>query len=336
MSFLHLGCSGLRVSRICLGTMMFGNQNQGCDESTAKQMIDTYLDFGHNFVDTADIYGNGQSEEIVGRALENKRKNTVLATKVFWAVEPGPNNNGLSRKHIISACEDSLRRLKTDYIDLYYVHIWDPVTPLEETMSALNWLVKQGKVRYLGVSDWTGWQVSEGMAMARQNHWSSFVCHQLEYSVLVRDIEVEIAPASRYNKLGLVAWSPLAGGLLSGKYGAAQIPESGTRFSGKAGEWWLQIFGSEENWRASVEFSNVARDMGVSPVSLAVAYSLLPEGMDATIIGPRNPEQLADNLRGEELVIPVEFRVRLDALRPPHLPFPHGMQTSAKSLRMKG
>jgi aryl-alcohol dehydrogenase-like predicted oxidoreductase len=335
MAFVRLGNSGLKVSRICLGTMNFGNPDWGCDEASARPIVDRYLELGHNFIDTADAYGHrGESEKILGRILQKRRQEIVLATKCFWPMGHGPNEHGLSRKHIIEGVEASLKRLQTDWIDLLYVHIWDAVTPLEETMSALNDLIRQGKVRYIGCSDFTGWQVSEAAACARKHGWDGFICHQVEYSVLVRDIEVEIAPACRYNGMGLVAWSPLAGGMLTGKYKWHQREPKGSRFaSGESGQWWKGKWATEENFRAMDEYLKIAAEMKISPTALAIAYSLLPAGMDATIIGPRYVEQLADNLAAEEIEIPDEICERIDALRPPPKLFPLTMQEEAREIR---
>ncbi len=335
MAFVRLGHSGLKVSRVCLGTMNFGNRDWGCDETVSRRILDRYLDAGHNFIDTADAYGHeGESEKILGRALGNRRKDIVLATKCFWRMGRGPNDNGLSRKHIIDAVNASLSRLQTDWIDLLYVHIWDPVTPFEETMSALNELIRQGKVRYIGCSDFTGWQVSEAAACARQYSFDNFICHQIEYSLLVRDVEVEIAPACRYNNVGLVAWSPLAGGMLAGKYKWQKPDPEGSRFAaGESGAWWKDRWAMEQNFRAVEAFLKIAKEMVVSPVALAIAYSLLPEGMDSTIIGPRYEEQLENNLTGEAIEIPEDIQERLHALKPPPMLFPHEMQETARQIR---
>jgi aryl-alcohol dehydrogenase-like predicted oxidoreductase len=335
MAFVRLGNSGLKVSRICLGTMNFGNPDWGCDEAASRKILDRYLELGHNFIDTADVYGHrGESEKILGRTLKERRKEVVLATKCFWPMGYGPNDHGLSRKHIVEATEASLRRLQTDWIDLLYVHIWDPVTPLEETISALNDLIRQGKVRYIGCSDFTGWQVSEAAACAREHGWDGFICHQIEYSALVRDIEVEIAPACRYNRVGLVAWSPLAGGMLTGKYKWKKSDPKGSRFAGgESGKWWKERWAYEENYRAVEGFLKVAVEMKVLPVALAIAYSLLPEGMDVSIIGPRNISQLTENLAGEEVEISDEIRERLDGLRPPPELFPLKMQEESREIR---
>jgi aryl-alcohol dehydrogenase-like predicted oxidoreductase len=336
MALTRLGRSGLRVSPICLGTMTFGNKDWGCDEVESAKILNHYLEAGHNFVDTADIYAAGESESILGRQLGNRRQEVVLATKAFWAVEPGPNHCGSSRKHIIEACEASLRRLQTDYIDLYYVHIWDPVTPLEETLAALHTLVESGKVRYIGASDFTGWQISEAMNLSKNKIWHRFVVVQQEYSCLTRDIELEIVPASVYHELGVIGWSPLAGGMLTGKYGDGRSQNQEGRFGqGSAGKWWQERWAQEENYRATAEYLRIASELSVSPITLAVAYALLPDWMTSVIVGARKVDQLGANLSGGEFKISNEVRERLDALRPPPQIFPLKMQAGALELRNK-
>ena len=329
-----LGKSGLRVSRVCLGTMTFGHPEYGCDQAEAGKILDAYLSAGHNFIDSADIYAKGDSEAILGNLLGSRRKDVVLATKGFWAVEDGPNNCGASRKHLIEACDNSLRRLKTDYIDLYYVHIWDPLTPLEETLGALHTLVEQGKVRYIGASDYAGWQLNEALHVSRLRHWNSYIVHQVEYSALARDIEIEIVPATTYHGLGVVGWSPLAGGMLSGKYAGGK-GDTGRVHSGDAGKWWGDRFGSEANDRGSAEFIAIAKELNVSPVSLAVAFTLRPEWMTSAIIGVRSLAQLESNLAGEQLKIPEDVYQRLLAVKPPYRPFPLPMHDNAMKLRTK-
>ncbi|MBU0691304.1 aldo/keto reductase [bacterium] len=334
MNLVKLGRSGLRVSPVCLGTMTFGNKDWGCDEAESARILNSYLEQGHNFIDTADVYAGGESESILGRQLGARRQDIVLATKAFWVVEQGPNHCGSSRKHIIEACEASLRRLQTDYIDLHYVHIWDPLTPLEETLAALHTLVESGKVRYLGASDYTGWQISEAMNLSKQQGWHRFIVHQVEYSCLTRDIELEIVPASLYNGLGIIGWSPLAGGMLTGKYGDGRNANPQGRFgAGDSGKWWQDRWAQEANYQATNEFLRIANELHVSPVTLAIAYALLPEWMTSVIIGARKIEQLEANLAGGDFVIPEEYRVRLDALRPPPRIFPLDMQARAFELR---
>lgn len=334
MNYVPLGNSGLRVSPICLGTMTFGNPDYGCDEPESARILNEYLDRSFNFIDTADIYSNGESEAILGRQLGSRRKDVVLATKGFWAVEKGPNLCGASRKHIIEACEASLQRLQTDYIDLYYVHIWDPLTPLEETLAALHTLVESGKVRYVGASDYAGWQISEAMNLAGQRGWHRFVVHQVEYSLLVRDIELDIVSASSYHDLGIIGWSPLAGGMLSGKYGDGTTENSKGRFAGgDSGKWWKDRWAKDENYLATAGFLNIADELGVTPVTLAIAYTLEPDWMTSTIIGARHAGQLEANIAGGEYAIPPEYVVKLDALRPPPEVFPHPMLENSWKLR---
>ncbi|HTC33098.1 MAG TPA: aldo/keto reductase, partial [Bryobacteraceae bacterium] len=227
----NLGRSGLRVSPLCLGAMNFGNEQFGCDEKASIPIIDAYLDAGHNFIDTANVYSGTKSETIVGKAVKNRRDAVVIATKASSPLGPGPFDSGSSRKHLMKACEDSLRRLDTDYIDLYQMHRYDETTPVEETLSTLNDLVRQGKVRYIGVSNWTASQIVEACSIIVANGWEPLVSMQPQYSILSRDIEVEILPACRKFGLGVIPWSPLAGGMLTGKYRAGEEPQQGTRFA---------------------------------------------------------------------------------------------------------
>ena len=206
----NLGRSGLRVSPLCLGAMNFGNEQFGCDEKTSIGIIHAYLDAGHNFIDTANVYSGTKSETIVGKAVKDRRDAVVIATKAASPLGPGPFDSGSSRKHVVKACEDSLRRLGTDYIDLYQMHRYDDATPLEETLSTLNDLVRQGKVRYIGVSNWTASQIVEACLTIDAKGWEPLVSLQPQYSILARDIEVEILPACRKFGLGVIPWSPLA------------------------------------------------------------------------------------------------------------------------------
>ena len=218
-----LGCSGLMVSELCLGTMIFGDEARGADEPTAIRMIHQFLDAGGNFIDTADVYVGGYSEEITGRALKDRRDRVVLATKVRFAMGDDPNAVGLSRRHVIAGCEASLRRLDTDHVDLLYVHMWDPVTPIEETLRALDDLVTAGKVRYIGVSNFKAWQVMKALAVSDACGWARFIAAQYQYSLVVRDIEREFTDLCETEGIGMVPWSPLGGGFLSGKYSACLL-----------------------------------------------------------------------------------------------------------------
>jgi aryl-alcohol dehydrogenase-like predicted oxidoreductase len=222
-----LGCSGLMVSELCLGTMIFGDEARGTDEPTAIRMIHQFLDAGGNFIDTADVYVGGYSEEITGKALKDRRDRVVLATKVRFAMGDDPNDVGLSRRHVIAGCEASLRRLGTDHVDLLYVHMWDPVTPTEETLRALDDLVTAGKVRYIGVSNFKAWQVMKALAVSDACGWARFIAAQYQYSLVVRDIEREFVSLFEAEELGQVPWGPLGGGFLSGKYRPGDRPTEG-------------------------------------------------------------------------------------------------------------
>ncbi|MGH3391500.1 MAG: aldo/keto reductase, partial [Actinomadura sp.] len=207
MEYRFLGRSGLQVSELCLGTMMFGAET---DEQTSHRILDTFAETGGNFIDTADVYGQGLSEEVLGRWLTNKRRDDlVIATKAFGEMGPGPNDRGLSRKHILDAVRASLRRLGTDYIDLYQVHVWDDGTPLEETLSTLDALVKAGTVRYVGASNFCGWQLQKAVDVSRQGGWEAFVCLQPLYNLLDREAEWEQFPVCRSEGIGVISWSPL-------------------------------------------------------------------------------------------------------------------------------
>ena len=247
MEYARLGNTGLMVSELCLGCMTFG---QEADEETSREIVGRFLDAGGNFVDTADVYSNGVSEEITGRALRGVRDDVVLATKVRFPMGEGPNDVGLSRKHIMQGCEDSLRRLGTDYIDLYQVHCWDEATPLEESLSALTDLVRSGKVRYIGVSNFTGWQLMRSLDVSEAGGFERFVCLQPQYSLVERNIEREVLPVCVEEGLGVIPWSPLGGGFLSGKYRRDEEPPEGSRIAG-AEEWQDEYWdrrATERNW----------------------------------------------------------------------------------------
>ncbi|MBA2272810.1 MAG: aldo/keto reductase, partial [Actinobacteria bacterium] len=233
MEYRRLGRSGVMVSEICLGTMTFGRE---IDESDSHALVDLFLDAGGNFIDTADVYSAGVSEEITGRRIKDKRDDIVLATKVRFPMGDGPNDVGISRKHIMQGCEASLRRLGTDYIDLYQVHAWDGATPLEETMGALTDLVRQGKVRYLGLSNFSGWQIAQTLHVADVRGFERFVSLQPQYSMVERNVDYEVRDAALEAGLGIIPWGPLGSGFLTGKYRRGQTPPEDSRI-GKAEEW---------------------------------------------------------------------------------------------------
>ena len=226
MEYRRLGKSGLKVSEICLGTMTFGH---GADEAETNRMVDLALDAGVNFFDTANSYADGESEVLLGKALKGKRRDAVVATKFFNPMGTGPNDSGMSRAHIMQAIDDSLKRLQMDYVDIYYIHHVDTQTPLEEMLRALDDLVRQGKVRYTACSNYQAWRLSEALWLSDVHGWTQFACYQPQYSLVVRDIEQEIVPLCEHKGLGVVVWSPLAGGFLSGKYKPGERTHGGTR-----------------------------------------------------------------------------------------------------------
>lgn len=333
--FRSLGRSGLKVSPLCLGTMNFGNAQFGCDETAAIAITHAYLDAGHNFIDTANVYSGTQSETIIGKAVKGRRDTVVIATKASSPLGPGPYDSGSSRKHIIKACEDSLRRLDTDYIDLYQMHRYDDTTPVEETLITLNDLVRQGKVRYIGVSNWSASQISEACAITAARGWEPIISLQPQYSILTRDIEVEILPLCRRLGIGVIPWSPLAGGMLTGKYRAGTEPEAGTRFAapGPFQRVWRTRSLNERN-QAIVSVVRIeAEHLGIAPLVLALAWNLARPGIVSPIIGPKSVQQLHDNLAALDVTLPPGVIERIDAESEPHLPYPQDfMRMTAQML----
>jgi aryl-alcohol dehydrogenase-like predicted oxidoreductase len=333
MEYRQLGRSGLRISRLTLGTMTFGGRGQfrsvgETDVDGARRQIDMAIDMGVNLIDTADVYSAGASEEIIGQALNGKRDQVLLASKARFPMGPGPNDAGLSRHHLISACEASLRRLRTDHIDLYQVHEWDGQTPLEETLGALDHLLQSGKVRYLGCSNFAGWQVMKALGIAHRTGLPTFVSHQVYLSLQERSAEFEIVPSAIDQGLGLLIWSPLAGGLLSGKYRRGQPAPEGSRH---ASEWSEPPIYDEDKLYDTIEaVVEVAEGRGVSPAQVALAWLLARPGITTVIVGARTDEQLADNLAAAELELSADEHARLEEVsRPPLLyPFWHQRNTA--------
>lgn len=289
----QLGTTGTRVSELCLGTMTFGRE---ADERTSKAIVDRFLDAGGTFVDTANVYSQGASEEITGRALGKRRSEVVLATKVRFPMGDGANDVGLSRRNIRLQVEASLRRLGTEWIDLYQVHCWDARTPLEETLSALNDLVHEGKVRYLGASNFAGWHLAKALGLAAAHGWEPFVCLQPEYSLVTRDADRELLPLCRSEGLGVIPWSPLAGGVLTGKYTKdAEFPE-GTRGAEIENPIMFTYRLDDRAWKVVDAVSDVAAKTGRSNAQIALNWVANTEGITAPIIGARNLTQLEDNL----------------------------------------
>jgi len=298
MNYRYLGKTGLKVSELCLGTMTFGRET---DETLSHQMLDKFVEAGGNFIDTADVYSTGISEEILGRWLKNKsRDDLIIATKVRFPMGEGPNDVGLSRKHIMSGVENSLRRLQTEYIDLYQVHCWDETTPLEETLSTLNNLVNSGKVRYIGVSNYTAWQLQKAIDISRHNGWEAFVCLQALYNLLDRDIELALLPVCENEGLGLMCWSPLRGGWLTGKFRRGMAaPPDGTRVKTAEEKGWSEswsTYATEHTWKIIDELLAVAKEAGKTPAQVALNWLLNRPGVTCPIIGARTMEQFDDNM----------------------------------------
>jgi aryl-alcohol dehydrogenase-like predicted oxidoreductase len=312
MKIRRMGRTGLKVSEVCLGTMTFGHQ---CDEATSRAIMDKAADHGITFLDTADAYPvpptpetAGRTEEIVGAWLQGKRDRYVLATKCRIRVGTGPNDEGLSRRHVLKACEDSLRRLRTDYIDLYQAHAPDPDTPLEETLRAFDDLVRQGKVRYIGCSNYPAWQVALGLGLSERLGLARWECVQPRYNVLYREIEAELLPLCRDQGLGVIAYNPLAGGFLTGKYRSLE-PVPGTRFTlGKTGDLYRERYWHEAQLEAVERLRRFLEPRGKSPVRVAVAWVLAQPGITAAIVGASRPEQLDDSLAAVDLTLDAEER----------------------------
>ncbi|MBO0867333.1 MAG: aldo/keto reductase [Micromonosporaceae bacterium] len=337
MEYRTLGRSGLKVSVLTMGTMSFGGRggfanvgSTGVDE--ARRQIDACLAAGVNLIDTADVYSAGLSEEIVGEVLRGRRDEVLLATKVRMTMGPGPNDAGLSRHHIISGCEASLRRLGTDYIDLYQVHEWDGLTPLEETLAALESLLAAGKVRYVGCSNYTGWQLLKALGTADRLGLPRFVSQQIYYSLQARDAEYELVPAAIDQGLGILVWSPLAGGLLSGRYRRGVQPTGDSR---QLTDWGEPPVHDREKLYDTVEvLVGIGEGHGVSAARVALAYLLTKPGVTSLVIGARSSEQLADNLAAADLVLTDSELDALDKVSQPVLLYPYWHQVRTASDRL--
>jgi aryl-alcohol dehydrogenase-like predicted oxidoreductase len=325
MNYRFMGRTGLRVSELCLGAMTFGRET---DEATSHQMLDRFVEAGGNFIDTADVYSRGVSEEVLGRWLKaQKRDDLVIATKVRFPMGSGPNEIGLSRKHILAGVEGSLRRLNTDYIDLYQGHAWDPVTPLEEMLSTLNSLVQQGKVRYLGISNFAGWQLQKAVALSRQMGWEIFSCLQPLYNLLDRSIEWEIIPVCQNEGLGIIPWSPLRGGWLSGKYRRGMsAPPSGTRVEIAEQQGWSESwarYNTESTWKVIDVLLAVAGEIDKTPAQVALNWLLQRPGVTAPIIGVRTMAHLENNLGATGWALNEAQMARLTEAGDQPLPYPY-------------
>ena len=328
MNTRFLGNTGVRVSELCFGAMTFGGKgywkNIGqVEQKEADVIVNMAIEAGINFFDTADVYSEGRSEEILGKAFGNKRKDIVLATKVRGRTGNGPNDVGLSRKHIIDSCSASLKRLGTEYVDLYQVHSFDPRTPLDETLRALDDLVREGKVRYIGVSNFTGWQLMKALSISEKQNLERFVTLQAFYSLIARDLENELVPLSLDQKLGILTWSPLGGGFLTGKYRRGKPRPEGARRSNPTDQF-LQ-FDEEKGFDIVDELEKTARNHGATITQSALNYLLRKPGVTSVIIGAKNKEQLADNLKTVDWEMTAEEVARLDELSKPPKVYPYWM-----------
>ncbi len=314
MNYRYMGRTGLKVSELCLGAMTFGREST---EQVSDQVLDRFVEAGGNFIDTANVYGRGTSEEILGRWLKSKRReNFVIASKARFRMDEGPNDEGLSRKHILASAEASLRRLGTDYIDLYQLHAWHERVDLEESLSALNNLVESGKVRYIGASNFRGWQLQKSIDYSRQRRWEAFSCLQPLYNLLDRGIEFELIPICLNEGVGIIPWSPLRGGWLSGKFHRGMVaPSQGTRVDDASkygwGERW-DLYNTERTWSILDVLYEVAQALNKTPAQVALNWLLQRPGITAPIIGARNLQQLEDDLGAVGWMLPSEHLDRLN------------------------
>jgi aryl-alcohol dehydrogenase-like predicted oxidoreductase len=329
MDYRNLGKTGLKVSELCLGAMTFGRE---CDETLSYRMMDRFAEAGGNFIDTADVYSAGRSEEIVGAWLKGKdREDWVLATKVRFGTmgRDRVNRSGLSRKHIAAEVDASLKRLQVDYIDLYQVHCWDRFAPLEETLSTLNDIVRAGKVRYIGASNYSGWQLQKAIDISKANGWEPFTCLQALYNLLDRELEWELLPVAHAEGLGVLPWSPLRGGWLSGKYRRGMTaPGAGTRIEIAASQGWSETwerYGNEFTWK----LVDAMEATGKAPAQVALNWLLRQPGVTAPIIGARTMEQLESNLGAVGWVLTADEVAGLDKASHRPLPYPYDFHVDA-------
>lgn len=325
-----LGRSGLRISPLCLGTMTFGNpQGWGTTEDIARQIFQRYLEAGGNFIDTADGYTGGDSERMLGKFMREmgNRDRLVLATKFTVNQHPNdPNGGGNSRKHMMDALHTSLRRLQTDHVDLYWMHVWDTMTPVEETMAALNTLVQQGKVRYIGLSDVPAWYLARAQTLAQWRGWEPVCGLQLEYSLVERNIEREHVPAAQHLGCGICSWSPLGSGVLTGKYSK---DKGGRGRLEKLDKGKNPVFRklTDQNFEIADAVKKIAKKLGKSPAQVSLNWITRRPGVASTIIGATRVEQLDDNLQALEFDIPEDMSRQLDQLTAPPIVHPYSFFT---------
>jgi aryl-alcohol dehydrogenase-like predicted oxidoreductase len=318
MKYKPLGRTGLFVSELCLGTMTFGGDDQGIwgkigrlQQEESERIVGSAIEAGINFIDTADVYAGGRSEEITGQALKNlkvRREDVVVATKVFGETGPGPNARGATRSHLVAGLQASLKRLQLEHVDLYQIHGFDPATPIEETVRALDTLVRQGDVRYVGVSNWAAWQIMKALGISERLGLARFESLQAYYTIAGRDLERELVPMLQSEGVGLMVWSPLAGGFLSGKYGRAQQAEAGSRRTAFD----FPPVDKERAYDAIDAMREIAGRRGVSVAQIALAWLLHQPAVTSVIIGAKKAEQLADNIGATAVALGADELKRLD------------------------
>ncbi|MEU8058093.1 aldo/keto reductase [Microbispora bryophytorum] len=340
MKYRLLGHTGVWVSEISLGTMTFGGKEHpvfrtmgALGQEEVDRVVGTALDAGINFFDTADVYADGESEELLGRAIGRRRRDVVLATKLLAPVGPGPNDQGLSRLHVMRALDDSLRRLKTDYIDLYQLHNYDHVTPIEETLSALDDAVRQGKVRYIGCSNFAAWQISKALGVSALHNQAKFAANQTLYSLVSRDAERDLVPMAEDAGLSLTVWQPLAGGFLTGKFdrgGATTEQDSRRARNGYD----FVPFDEEKGFRVLDVLRTVAARHEVSPAQVAIAWLLAQRAVTSVIVGARKLEQLTDNIAAGDLALTEQDLAELDEVSRPPIAYPNWIQEQFAPVRI--
>lgn len=309
MKYKNLGKSGLKVSRIGLGTNNFGGQ---INEENSIKIVRKAIDLGINLIDTADMYTNGKSEEMIGKALQGYRDNVILATKVGFSVGERPNQTGLSRKHILWQVRHSLESLQTDYVDIYYLHRFDPETPLEETLRTFNDLVREEKVRYIACSNFAAWQIAKAHEICEDLGLEKFVAVQPPYNLMQREIETELLPYCQHEGLGVMTYTPLMGGLLSGKYAKGTLPPTGSRAEYNQAYW--ERINKEGNFTILQQIESIADDAGIPMFQLAIAWILKNPTITAPMVGASKPEQVEENCNIVEINISDEVYKKLNAI----------------------
>jgi aryl-alcohol dehydrogenase-like predicted oxidoreductase len=338
MRYRRLGMSGIEVSEFCLGAMNFGHPSFGIDEATSAKIINAFLAAGGNFIDTADAYAGGISEQIIARALGDRRDSVILATKGFFPRTPEfgmrpehVNAHGATRRHLTQALHDSLRRLNTDYVDLYQVHCWDPKTPIEETLSTLSDFIRSGKVRYVGLSNYTAWQIAESRQLCKHFGWEPFITAQMQYSLVCRHIEQDVIPVCQRYGMGLLPWSPLGMGVLTGKYSSTSSGPAGSRFGkppkDEDAAAWRANFINERSLAIAEVVKSIAGRLETTATAVSLAWLLRQPVIASVIIGPKNIEQLEQNLAAAEVELSDEHVAKLDEASTPPPRYPEAFVT---------